>query len=122
MTRRFDFESACLAMLQSLGATQGNACYPWQLHTVAGVLRLRVMEDWLACRFDDVERAKSVVGPGRLNPYSGKWNWHFDAPTASEVEALRQQLLRLRVPGQTGADAVAPECQPRVDCSPNRRP
>jgi len=36
---------------------------------------------WLACRWDDVERATaslrgSVHGTERLNRHSGKWNWH----------------------------------------------
>lgn len=46
------------------------------------------------CRFDDPEFAAKVLYPGaqvrinsgyRLNPYSGKWNFHFGACTADEA-------------------------------------
>ena len=48
-----------------------------QLPTKLGKLCISVHDDWLACRFDDVERAVRHFGslPMRLNPNSGKWNW-----------------------------------------------
>jgi len=54
----------------------------YEIHTLGGRLRILLMDDWLACRFDDVEKAAKLFGittiqQGRLNPYSGKWNWHW---------------------------------------------
>ena len=95
MSRHHDFQEACTAMLVSLGATPGDRCYPWRLMTLAGVLHLRPLEDWLACRFQDVQAAKQVVGRDRLNRYSGKWNWHFTDPTTDDLENLRRHLHSL---------------------------
>lgn len=95
MKKRFDFPQACAAMLQSLGAQPAEYSYPWQLQSVAGVLRLHPYDNWLACRFEDVAAAKALVGHGQLNPYSGKWNWHFDQPNAEDVAFLRTQLERI---------------------------
>lgn len=61
--------------------------------TKAGKLWLRPDHDGenmlsIYCRFDDVDLAKSILGDGmhnRLNPYSGKWNFHMsceDVPNA----------------------------------------
>jgi hypothetical protein len=47
---------------------------PIHLDSLAGRLRITCYGDWLACRFDDVERAKALLphGPGeRLNSHSG---------------------------------------------------
>jgi hypothetical protein len=54
------------------------------------------------CRFDDVEAARKWFGVGqydhdsRLNPHSGKWNWHF-APQETGLcyEYLSYSLSRL---------------------------
>lgn len=91
---RFNFTQACTDMLLALGAKPGEHD-PWQLHTLAGVLRLQPYDNWLACRFDDVEAAKQHAYFGHLNPYSGKWNWHFTEPNAEDVEFLREQIQRL---------------------------
>lgn len=53
-----------------------GAMYPYTVETTAGRLDLNFHDDWLACCFDDVERAKKLVGAGCLNRFSGKWNWH----------------------------------------------
>lgn len=57
----------------------------FELLTEVGKLSVTVYDDWLACRFDEPKRAKelSLIGPGarlnqsRLNPFSGKWNFHY---------------------------------------------
>jgi len=42
-----------------------------------------VYEGWLAARFADLDLANALLNPrgklggGRLNPFSGKWNFHF---------------------------------------------
>ena len=45
---------------------------------------------WLHFRFDDVEAAKRVVCSPRLNPYSGKWNFHLsgDREAVQDVDIV----------------------------------
>ena len=97
MNARYPFVPRCTAMLQELGATgTDDFSYPWSLVTRAGELRLAVHEDWLACRFSDVGRAKAALdSDARLNPFSGKWNWHFTSPGSDAVDSLRQHLAAL---------------------------
>ena len=67
------------AFLLRNGATeQLNRCYEFVSITKMGPLQISVYPDWVACRFDDVERAVGVIGRHGMNPYSGKWNHHFD--------------------------------------------
>lgn len=50
----------------------------WVLPTTLGPLRVSIVNDWIACRFLDVTRARRTLGSGlhsRFNPHSGKWNW-----------------------------------------------
>jgi hypothetical protein len=87
------FEAAFEARMVELGAVRGEhregaglvgllGGYIWKLETVAGPLLITCHGDWVATRFVDVERAKEYVdhsfGGGGMNPYSGKWNTHFD--------------------------------------------
>jgi len=67
-----------LKILEPLGARQQEDAYDvphFLIETKAGQLSVRIYNDWLACRFDDVARAKNTVPSGSLNPFSGKWNW-----------------------------------------------
>ena len=44
------------------------------------VCGITVYDQWIACRFQDVQRAKENLPVGLqtlLNPYSGKWNHHY---------------------------------------------
>lgn len=55
----------------------------WRIQTKAGPLKVIAYGDWIACRFDDPQKAAVVlaeVGLGlvRLNRFSGKWNHHFN--------------------------------------------
>jgi hypothetical protein len=57
----------------------------WFIDTKAGQLRMSLDVEgtiWtIFARFEDTDAAKKVIphGPNsRLNPYSGKWNWHYD--------------------------------------------
>lgn len=53
----------------------------YRLDTPIGVLWASPYDDWIACCFEDVARAKEHLPHGhadRLNPHSGKWNWHGD--------------------------------------------
>ena len=66
--------------LEGLGATKNRDCdhaCEYAVATVAGKLYVTIYEDWIACRFEEPERA-NATGDTRLNPYSGKWNHHYD--------------------------------------------
>lgn len=89
--------------LDKLGATVPpnayNPDFQRRLETVVGTLSVILCEedgDWIACRFEDVEKAKQHFGifnicQGRLNPYSGKWNWHcWEFMTRDEVEKMHR--------------------------------
>jgi hypothetical protein len=60
-----------------------------EVTTRAGTLSVVPYAGWIACRFDDVKAAVALLGydpvSGRLNPYSGKWNFHFGRCTAEEA-------------------------------------
>jgi hypothetical protein len=55
----------------------------YEVQTIVGLLTIHVYDDWLACRFAETERPNAHFGVRysdpciRLNPYSGKWNWHW---------------------------------------------
>jgi hypothetical protein len=82
--KRFDFAAAVTAGLKELGALEGGP-YDWRIDTVGGLLDISPYDTWVACRFDDVERAILAVGKGGCNPNSGKWNWHYGSPTETDV-------------------------------------
>ena len=57
----------------------------FKLNTVCGLMRIgldapdKSQVFSIMCRFEDVQEAKKYLQHdhnGRLNPYSGKWNWH----------------------------------------------
>lgn len=48
----------------------------FQLDTRYGILWISVREGWIACCFEEPNRAKEANLGERLNHYSGKWNWH----------------------------------------------
>lgn len=70
----------------------------WSVQTALGALRVHVIDDWIACRWDDVEAAKRVFPHAshlsRLNPYSGKWNFSegIDRKAADTFEVFCKAL------------------------------
>lgn len=75
------FKKGVLAVFKRLGVKHldDNGMYPYAVETVAGTLCLNIHDNWIACRFGDVARAKQHFRSGyypRLNPHSGKWNWN----------------------------------------------
>ena len=73
------FRGQIRAFLIRNGATERlNKAYEYAISTKLGTLQISVYLDWVACRFDDVDRAVAVIGPHGMNPYSGKWNHHYD--------------------------------------------
>lgn len=70
---KYDVERIALGM----GATEvPNHPDEYQLNTNIGILSIGIKDGWIACRFEDVEKAKGANLGDRLNPFSGKWNWH----------------------------------------------
>ncbi len=59
------------------------------IDTLAGPLRIRSYGNWLACSFEEPCRALTYVTcgrqGGRLNEYTGKWNWHFARQAPEEA-------------------------------------
>lgn len=73
------------------------------LETCVGRLRVTCHGNWLACRFEEPDRAKAFLphGPGqRLNSYSGKWNFHYGRVTADEALAAFRAELEPLLPRQ----------------------
>ena len=96
MIKRFDFVAAVTEGIVRLGARQDGP-YGWRIDTIAGPLDMTPYEDWVACRFDDVDRAVGKVGYGGINPNSGKWNFHFTKPGQNEVDFFLGELGRLLI-------------------------
>lgn len=61
----------------------------------------RFASGWIACRFLYPELAQGKAGGQSLNPYSGKWNFHFHQGTTVDeaVEEFRRSLHRILIPG-----------------------
>ncbi len=95
------------ALIESLGATMGDDDR-WHLETKAGELTLSVDENTIGgpgivfTRFLEPKRAIKVV-PGAhenpvhstINPYSGKWNFHYTGGWQVD-DALEDLEHRLR--------------------------
>lgn len=47
--------------------------YDWNIQTPLGVLSVTFYRDWIACRFENIKAALTVVD---CNEFSGKWNFH----------------------------------------------
>ena len=92
--RHDNFKAACESMLRELGAVDADQWWLLRIETAAGALDLCPQDNWLACRFVDVTRAKEVLGSDpRLNPFSGKWNFHPERADAAAVGAIRFEIL-----------------------------
>ena len=87
-----------LRLMKERGASQGGVMYQWCMDTQLGELGLSFDEEHGAifCRFQDVDKACVKLNPNRhcisplwnrLNPYSGKWNFHFGKVSAAAAWA-----------------------------------
>jgi hypothetical protein len=69
----------------------------FELETTAGKLTIGPSGNWLACRFDDPDRAAAFLRTwmnwNNLNPYSGKWNFHYFGADFQESLAAVRELL-----------------------------
>jgi hypothetical protein len=105
LARCAQFRRDVEALLRGLGAVDSGEWYRLRIDTMVGPLMLHPMDDgWLAARFTEVERAVTMMNPRRdwthrLNPISGKWNFHPDLGSAKavveELLLIEQQVSRL---------------------------
>ncbi len=78
------FKADTEAYLASIGAKPSDF-YAYALDTIIGVLWITPYDDWIACRWDNIDKARAA-GLG-CNPYSGKWNHHCIDDTADAAAA-----------------------------------
>jgi hypothetical protein len=80
------------------------------LDTVAGELHIIVYDGWIACRFQDVDRAKHSLPIGlqaNLNAYSGKWNHHYlDGWTPKDAAQNFQEAISRILPSAVNIEGV----------------
>lgn len=55
----------------------------YAIETPLGTMRVNAKDNWVHCRFSDVQSAKVVTGGG-MHP-NGKWNFHGDDKTRRET-------------------------------------
>lgn len=91
------FQDCVCTLLEKFGAEAvKGSTYDWVLKTRLGPLHVKAYDDWVACRFENIEAARSALGQGRLNRHSGKWNWHFEQPGLDELMAFARELADVR--------------------------
>lgn len=64
-----------------MGASPSDGVYEWKLNTPIGELSVGLWDNAIVCRFAEVEKATAFtrqLTAQPCNPYSGKWNWHFE--------------------------------------------
>ncbi len=91
------FEKLCNRAFERLGAVPWPARYCSRFMTLAGPLDATVYDGWIATRFEDVARARAllgVVGEGAINPHSGKWNMHFHEHELKRPAECAQKVFR----------------------------
>jgi hypothetical protein len=88
------FKAEVTKRLEMLGAVkQGeDKCYPYVLSTCIGPLKLAPEDDWVACVWMDLERAKAAIRDTRLNRCCGKWN-HLYAAAIFKTRRMTQAAV-----------------------------
>ena len=71
------------SLIVDAGGVPSNGVYTYVLHTRGGALRLKPMGDWVACRSNDIELAKSAGVP--FNSLNGKCNFHDTTTTDGSI-------------------------------------
>ncbi len=84
-------KAAIAAIIASGGRPSGQHMYEYTIQTPAGPLAVSATDSWIAGRFDDVERAKSL---GLDVGYSGKWNFHSDDAIGDFRRAIARLMAR----------------------------
>lgn len=81
LAARAAFKKRVCDFLKTIGAAPNDVAYDWKLVTPIGDLDISVWDSAIMSRFADVERGTDFTRKftaQSCNPYSGKWNWHFD--------------------------------------------
>lgn len=121
--RAYILDLGAYAYIESLGV--------YAIQTRAGRLEISPRADFIPTRFCDVVRARALLGvrflrEGRLNPYSGKWNFGQGElfgvkalerpPIESKIfAAFRAELEPIVVPGPVDAPSWGPWDQIELD-------
>ena len=81
LAARAAFKARVTEFLKCVGASQNDGTYEWKVATPIGDLSVSVWDSAIMCRFADVQQGKAFTrqfAAQSSNPYSGKWNWHFE--------------------------------------------
>lgn len=81
LAARAAFKTRVWDFLKGMGAFQNDGTYEWKFATPIGDLSVSLWDAAIMCRFADVERGKAFTrqfAAQSSNPFSGKWNWHFE--------------------------------------------
>lgn len=104
-----EFNKQAEMFLKSMGAEvvrEGEFMKWYKLETVCGLLNIGLDQPEksqvfsIFCRFEDVNEAKKYLQHdyyGRLNPYSGKWNFH-SSHFAGLLRGFENELSPLLLP------------------------
>jgi len=115
MTRAMRFNEAVESFIvshggivlgKSIGSFELTQCgADHSIQTIAGELRITPHGTWIACRFEDIEAAKTILPfwpkriEARLNGFSGKWNFTNTQDRTfnggDSLEALKRELVPL---------------------------
>jgi hypothetical protein len=88
-------------MLLDIGARKvSESREEYKIETTIGELFISIYDNWVHCCFEDVAAARKHFGDHgfqcRLNPCSGKWNWHFwDVRSDQTTKNWRKETLKL---------------------------
>ena len=66
---------------RAASAVESDGMYRFKLPTPIGEMGVSLWESAIMCRFEDVPKATEFTRhhtSQSCNPYSGKWNWHYD--------------------------------------------
>jgi hypothetical protein len=81
LAARAAFRKRVCDFLKGAGAIPSDQFYELKLATPYGDLDISIWDAAIMCRFAEVEKGTDFTRKftaQSCNPYSGKWNWHFD--------------------------------------------
>ena len=97
LAARVAFKQRVTEFLKAVGAAENDGLYEWRLNTPVGELDISLWDNAIMCRFADVERATEFTRQftsQSCNPFSGKWNWHFDDCADTLHDNCEAQFVR----------------------------
>ncbi len=93
LAARAAFKNRVSNFVKAIGAVECDGTYRFKVDTPIGLMQISLWDSAIMCRFDDVEQATPYTRrhtSQSCNPYSGKWNWHFD----DNADTLNSQCER----------------------------